>query len=707
MMQRLAGSRGLRYTTIIALVAVLVGGVYVLTSQAKTRKIVGYFTSAVGLYPGDQVRVLGVPVGTIDTIDPRPTDVKITMSVSQDVKVPKDAKAIIMSPNLVAARFIQLTPAYTGGPVLADGASIGLDRTAVPVEWDEVKQSLTQLAVQLGPTAGSMQGPLGAAINQAADTFDGKGESFHSALRELSQAAGRLGDSRGDIFGTVKNLQILVNALSSSNEQIVQFAGNVASVSQVLADSSRHLDTTLGTLNKALSDIRGFLHENNSTIVDTVNNLNDFAKTLSDQSDNIEQVLHVAGPGIANFYNIYDPAQGTLNGLLSIPEFANPVQFICGGSFETAGGPRAPDYYKRAELCRERLGPVLRRLTVNYPPLMFHPLNTITAYKGQIIYDTPETQAKSATPVPQLTWIPAKGAQTPPAVQNPADLQALLVPTAPQSGPAPAGGAPARARPGSAFGPRPGPPPARRPAGWAPTWAVADEPNVVARRRIGDGQHAAGRLPVRRAELAGDARHRRSRQRRLLDHRRTAGRGDAAAELPGDGGRRHRRQRRRYFSRTALRRIVLCGSEIGAGQERGAAGQLDRDGRPDLAARLDAHRPEPPQGQAGRRPADRRVEDRRGQHRSLPHHRRGALGARCRGEQGQCRCAGRDHRRDLPGRRGPPGPVRRPGAQAGRADLGAQPSGERHHRRGRRIEPVLGEPGPRQGQPGAGAGHAA
>ena len=118
----------------------------------------------------------------------------------------------------------------------------------------------------------------------------------------------------------------------------MQFAGNVASVSQVLADSSRHLDNTLGTLNNALSDIRGFLHENNSTLIDTVNQLNDFAKTLSDQSDNIEQVLHVAGPGIANFYNIYDPAQGTLNGLLSIPEFANPVQFICGGSFETAAG---------------------------------------------------------------------------------------------------------------------------------------------------------------------------------------------------------------------------------------------------------------------------------------------------------------------------------------------------------------------------------
>ena len=457
-------SRRLRYTTVIALVAVLgVGGVYLLSSQGNNRTVVGYFSSAVGLYPGDQVRILGVPVGSIDTIQPRPSDVKVTMSVSKDVKITKDAKAVIISPNLVSARFIQLTPAYTGGAVLPDGGSIDLARTAVPVEWDEVKEALTQLAVQLGPTGsvgGSMQGPLGRAINQAADTLDGKGESFHNALRELSQAAGRLGDSRSDIFGTVKNLQVLVNALSASNEQIVQFAGNVASVSQVLADSSRHLDNTLGTLNQALSDIRGFLHENNSTLIDTVNKLNDFAQTLSDQSDNIEQVLHVAGPGIANFYNIYDPAQGSLSGLLAIPQFANPVQFICGGSFETAGGPRAPDYFKRAELCRERLGPVLRRLAVNYPPVMFHPLNMITAYKGQVIYDTPETQAKAATPIPQLTWIPAKGVQPPPVARNPADLQALLVPAPPQTGPLP-GPPPA---PPSAFGPLPGPPPTAAPS---------------------------------------------------------------------------------------------------------------------------------------------------------------------------------------------------------------------------------------------------
>ncbi|MBO0863825.1 MAG: virulence factor Mce family protein, partial [Mycobacterium sp.] len=328
-------SRGVRRVLAVALAVLIAAGVYLVWPAQTSNKIVGYFTSAVGLYPGDQVRVVGVPVGSIDSIEPRAADVKITMLIDRGVKIPQDARAVIMSPNLVAARFIQLTPAYTQGPVMPDGASIELSRTAVPVEWDEVKAALTDLAKQLSPAAGQMQGPLGKLINQAADTFDGNGDSFHAALRELSQAAGRLGDSRTDIFGTVKNLQVLVSALSSSNEQIVQFSGHVASVSQVLARSSDHLDQTLATLNQALNDVRGFLQQNNSTLIGTVNKLGDLTKTLSDQSENIEQVLHVAGPGIANFYNIYDPAQGTLNGLLSIPEFSNPVQFICGGSFET------------------------------------------------------------------------------------------------------------------------------------------------------------------------------------------------------------------------------------------------------------------------------------------------------------------------------------------------------------------------------------
>jgi phospholipid/cholesterol/gamma-HCH transport system substrate-binding protein len=87
-----------------------------------------------------------------------------------------------------------------------------------------------------------------------------------------------------------------------------------------------------------------------------------------------------------------------------------------------AGG--TPDYYNRTEICRQRMGPVLKRIMMNFPPVLFHPINTITAYKGQFIYDTPETQAKAQTPVSQLKWQPLPGVNPPtiPPGTDPADL---------------------------------------------------------------------------------------------------------------------------------------------------------------------------------------------------------------------------------------------------------------------------------------------
>jgi phospholipid/cholesterol/gamma-HCH transport system substrate-binding protein len=416
--------RWIRVVLAGVVVAALVIGAVVFWPSVGGTKVVAHFASTVGLYKGDEVRVVGVPVGSIDSIKPGAKDVEVTMTVRDGVKIPADARAIVIAPNLVSARFVQFTPAYTGGAALADGAQIGTDRTGVPVEWDEVKEQLTQLSAQLGPKDGGLQGPLSAFVNQAADTFDGNGDSFRNALRELSQTAGRLGDSRTDLFGTVRNLQVLVNALSNSNEQIVQFSNHVASVSQVLADSSKDLNTTLGALNQALADVKGFLNDNNSALIEQIGKLGEFTQLLTDHSDDIEQILHITPNGLANFYNIYNPAQGTVGGLLSLPNFSNPVQFICGGTFDVGA---SPDNFKRAEICRQRMGPVLKRLAVNYPPVLFHPINSITAYKGQIIYDTPETEAKAQTPVPYLQWQPAQGV-TPPTPNPDGTLSDMILP---------------------------------------------------------------------------------------------------------------------------------------------------------------------------------------------------------------------------------------------------------------------------------------
>ena len=148
-------SRIRRSWVAVALVVLLVAGVAVLfrTSDTINRtNVVAYFENSNGIYVGDDVRILGVNVGKITEIEPQPERVKISFFYDSKYKVPADAKAAILSPTLVTARAIQLTPVYTTGPVLKDNTVIPRERTAVPVEWDQVRAQLEKLASSLQPT---------------------------------------------------------------------------------------------------------------------------------------------------------------------------------------------------------------------------------------------------------------------------------------------------------------------------------------------------------------------------------------------------------------------------------------------------------------------------------------------------------------------------------------------------------------------------
>jgi len=150
----MTAARVARIALSVALVALLVGGLLVavhFSGAINKTKLTAYFENSNGIYPGDNVRILGVPVGEIERIEPQPQRAKITFWVDGKYKVPADAKAVIISPTVVTARFIQLTPVYTAGPAMPDDAVIPQERTAVPVEWDDLRVQLDKLNNTLQP----------------------------------------------------------------------------------------------------------------------------------------------------------------------------------------------------------------------------------------------------------------------------------------------------------------------------------------------------------------------------------------------------------------------------------------------------------------------------------------------------------------------------------------------------------------------------
>jgi phospholipid/cholesterol/gamma-HCH transport system substrate-binding protein len=416
--------RVIQIVTGISLVVVLAAAVVVVATpwgrHVARNSYVAYFSNTNGLYTGDEIRILGVAVGTVDKIEPQPNSAKVTFSVDTQYQVPADVKAAILSPSLVSARAIQLVPAYSSGPTLADGASIPIERTAVPIEWDDLRRQLEKLTDTLQPTTPGGVSTLGEFINTTADNLRGQGDTARDTVIKLSQAASALGDHATDIFATVRNLQLLVSALSSSSDLLASFNTNLADVTTVLSNSPNEIANATHGLDGAVNDLRGFVADNREGLGQTFDHLNAITTALNASRGDIKQALHIAPTVFANFTNIYQPAQSAITGILAPVNFADTVQFICS-SIQAASREGAE---QSAKLCTQYLAPIIKNRQYNYPPLGVNPFVGATARPNEITYseDRLNPNLPPAAPAPPPTdGAGALAAEAPPAPATPTD----------------------------------------------------------------------------------------------------------------------------------------------------------------------------------------------------------------------------------------------------------------------------------------------
>jgi phospholipid/cholesterol/gamma-HCH transport system substrate-binding protein len=360
-------SRRVKRVLAVVLAALLVGGVAVaasLGSGGGKTSLTAYFDNSNGIFPGDNVLMLGVPVGKIVGIEPLPQRAKITFWVDDKYKVPADVRAVILSPQLITARSIALTPVYTSGPTLHSGAVIAQDRTAVPVEWDDVRSQLQKLADALQPTQPDGTSPLGDVINTAANNLRGQGASIRDAIIKLSQALSTLGDHSNDIFTTLKNLSTLVSALRDSSDLMRTLNTNLAAVTGLLANDPHEVGQVVDDLNSASAKIKDFVAENREAIGTTTDKLAGITTAVNQSLDDIKQTLHITPTAFQNFINIYEPAHASLAGALALNNFANPISFLCG-AIQAASRLGAE---QSAKLCVQYLAPIVKnRQYINLP----------------------------------------------------------------------------------------------------------------------------------------------------------------------------------------------------------------------------------------------------------------------------------------------------------------------------------------------------
>jgi virulence factor Mce-like protein len=298
----------------LAAALVLVGALgWAVLRPAGQIRITAYFTQAVGLYEGSSVRILGIDVGSITRVVPMGDRVKVDMLVDDAYAIPADADAVILAPSLVADRYVQFAPVYSGGDRMADGAEVPLERTATPVELDQVYGALDDLSTALGPTGANADGALSDLVDVAAANLDGNGQALNDTLSGFSQAVRTLADNRDDLFASVENLQTFTSALATIDSQVGQFNQNLAAVAEQLAGERQDLAQAISLLNTALGQVATFVQQSTALLTTNVDRLADVTLTLVQQRQALAQVLDVAPAAIGNLAHAYNPDYGTLD----------------------------------------------------------------------------------------------------------------------------------------------------------------------------------------------------------------------------------------------------------------------------------------------------------------------------------------------------------------------------------------------------------
>jgi len=380
-------------TVVVAVLAVLAAFIgYRMYQKATTTNVSAYFDNTLALYPGDRVQIMGVKVGSIDSIEPSGDRMKVNFHYDKQYKVPAQATASVLNPTVVASRVLQLDPPYTGGDVLADNAVIPMERTRTPVEWDDIRGQLDKLVKELGPQAGKPgdKGALGGFVDSLADNLSGKGRDINDTFRALSDAVATLNEGRGDLFATTKALAVFVNALHQSDQQLVALNSDLATFTGSLTNSDQEVANAVKEVDSLLKTARKFVDDNGSLLSRNINNLADVTNSLMqpDARNGIETALHVYPTLSANVNQIYHPTHGAIVAIPAVANWANPMQFLCSA---IQAGSRL-GYQDSAELCAEYLAPILDATKFNSPPFGVNQFSTAETLPKYVAYSESRLQ---------------------------------------------------------------------------------------------------------------------------------------------------------------------------------------------------------------------------------------------------------------------------------------------------------------------------
>jgi phospholipid/cholesterol/gamma-HCH transport system substrate-binding protein len=256
----------------------------------------GQFSSANELTPGSPVRVAGVTIGRVSSLGPGPGNTSIvTMTLSDPGQVRSDASLAIRPRLALEGSFqVEVRPGTPEAPKVSDGALIGLERTSVPVQLDQVLSTMDRTGrAALRSTINESAAGLGAPDARQRSGADGMQE----AIRELADATGDVrrashamqGERRGDLRRATGAVSGMTAQLARDPEALAGIVTEVRRVTGALAAHDTDLRKSFGELDALVRAAPADLTEIDRALPPTTRFVKDLLPALRIAPDRLNQ----------------------------------------------------------------------------------------------------------------------------------------------------------------------------------------------------------------------------------------------------------------------------------------------------------------------------------------------------------------------------------------------------------------------------------
>ncbi|MBL1074116.1 MCE family protein [Nocardia sp. 2] len=282
------------------------------------------FTDISGLYAGDSVRMSGVAVGKVETVELDGAQARVRFTVDQDRPIYDNTKAAVRYQNLIGQRYVELLTDGPAGVKLAAGTTIPVERTIPSFDVSKLFNGFKPMFETLDP----------AQLNQFGTNLlrvlQGDGSGIGPVLADLDTLTKNARGSEAVIVLLIRNLGLVSEEIGGKSQAVGDLVRQLSAILSQFTSKTQTILTAIDNANATLLPLIPILEQGQAAYDTAYGPIDGLLRRLVPQTDQLTELLALT-PQLVTGLNQSVPGDGVQpritcsNGEAALPAVATAI----------------------------------------------------------------------------------------------------------------------------------------------------------------------------------------------------------------------------------------------------------------------------------------------------------------------------------------------------------------------------------------------